>query len=154
MSDTDDIVAISGLQTHYADIINRRRWDELAECFLPDAEIRIDTVTRDPIEVVGPVALGEFIGSAVERFAFFEFVILNARIVTAAGGDPDRGTARIFMCEIRRDIDTLAWSTAYGVYHDRYRRTPDGWRFERRDYQSLTRTDGDVFPFPHHIDIS
>ena len=37
-----------------------------------------------------------------------------------------------------------------GVYHDRYRRSDGAWRFERRDYQSLTRTDGEVFPFPQH----
>lgn len=152
MGDTDDIIGISALQSHYADIINRRAWSELAEIFLPDAAIRIDTVTRDVIEVAGPAALGDFIGTAVERFAFFEFVILNSRIVTSVDGDADLGSARIFMCEIRRDADSLDWSTAYGVYHDRYRRTPDGWRFERRDYQSLTRTDGDVFPFPRHLE--
>lgn len=55
------------------------------------------------------------------------------------------------MCEVRRDVGSLDWSVAYGVYHDRYRRTPEGWRFARRDYQSLTRTDGPVFPFPTHL---
>ena len=149
MTGTEDVVAIERLQSAYADVVNRRAWAELQELFRPDATIHIDTVTRAPFDLVGPSALGTFIGGAVERFAFFEFVRLNSHIELAPDGDPDHARARLFMCEVRRDVDTLDWSVAYGVYHDRYRRDPDRWRFARRDYQSLTRTDGAVFPFPH-----
>lgn len=148
---TDDVVAIERLQSAYADVVNRRAWPELDGLFLPDAVIRIDTVTRDPFELVGPKALGEFIDGAVQRFAFFEFVRLNAHIELDLDGDPDAARCRLFMCEIRRDVGTLDWSVAYGVYHDRYLRSLDGWRFHRRDYQSLTRTGGGVAPFPHHL---
>lgn len=148
---TDDVVAIERLQSAYADVVNRRAWFELDGLFLPDAVIRIDTVTRDPFELVGPAALGEFIDDAVQRFAFFEFVRLNAHIELELDGDPDTARCRLFMCEVRREVGTLDWSVAYGVYHDRYLRTSDGWRFHRRDYQSLTRTGGDVAPFPHHL---
>lgn len=148
---TDDVVAIERLQSAYADVVNRRAWPELDGLFLPDAVIRIDTVTRDPFELVGPAALGEFIDDAVQRFAFFEFVRLNAHIELDLDGDPDAARCRLFMCEVRRDVGTLDWSVAYGVYHDRYRRSSDGWRFHRRDYQSLTRTGGDVAPFPQHL---
>lgn len=148
---TDDVVAIERLQSAYADVVNRRAWPELDGLFLPDAVIRIDTVTRDPFELVGPAALGEFIDGAVQRFAFFEFVRLNAHIELDLDGDPDAARCRLFMCEVRRDVGTLDWSVAYGVYHDRYLRTADGWRFHRRDYQSLTRTGGEVAPFPHHL---
>ncbi len=148
MSTTDDVVAIERLQSAYADVVNRRAWSELRELFVPDALIRIDTVTRPVIEVVGPAQLGEFIGGAVERFAFFEFVRLNSHLEL---DDDPPGTARgrLFMCEVRRDVGTLDWSVAYGVYRDRYVRDGVRWRFGRRDYQSLTRTDGEVFPFPH-----
>jgi hypothetical protein len=147
---TDDVVAIERLQSAYADVVNRRAWAELEHLFTTEAVIRIDTVTSEPFELVGPAALGAFIGGAVERFAFFEFVRLNAHIELAVGGDPDAAGCRLFMCEVRRDVGTLDWSVAYGVYHDRYRRSDGAWRFERRDYQSLTRTDGEVFPFPQH----
>lgn len=148
MSTTDDVVAIERLQSAYADVVNRRAWAELGELFLPDAVIRIDTVSRPVIEVVGPEQLGEFIGAAVERFAFFEFVRLNSHL-DVDGDAPATARGRLFMCEIRRDVGTLDWSVAYGVYRDRYVRDGDRWRFGRRDYQSLTRTDGEVFPFPH-----
>ncbi len=148
-----DHLTVSQLQSAYADVINRRAWAELAELFVVDAPVRIDTVSREPFELSGPEQVGEFIAGAIERFAFFEFVILNSRINLAVGGDEDRAAARIFMCEIRLETATDEWSTAYGVYHDRYVRTADGWRFARRDYQSLARTTGEVFDFPHHLAI-
>ena len=148
-----DHLAISQLQSAYADVINRRAWPELVELFLPDAAVRIDTVSRDPFVLAGPDQVGEFIAGAIERFAFFEFVILNSRINLAVDGDADRAAARIFMCEIRLETASDEWSTAYGVYHDRYERSPAGWRFARRDYQSLARTTGEVFEFPHHLSI-
>lgn len=144
-------LAIGRLQSAYADVVNRRSWQELVPLFEPDAPIRIDPVTREAIELRGPLALGEFVGSAVERFAFFEFVILNSHVELPTLDAPDDAAARIFMCEVRRDVGTLDWSVAYGVYHDRYRRRDGRWRFARRDYQSLTRTGGEVFPFPHHL---
>ncbi len=49
---------------------------------------------------------------------------------------------------VRRDVDTLDWSVAYGLYRDRYDCPEGRWRFAQRDYQSLTRTGGEVFPFP------
>ena len=146
-----DQLAIGRLQSAYADVVNRRAWEELVPLFEPGAPIRIDPVTRDAIGLEGPEALGEFVGSAVERFAFFEFVILPSHVELPTDDTPDEAAARVFMCEVRRDVGTLDWSVAYGVYHDRYRRTDGSWRFARRDYQSLTRTGGAVFPFPHHL---
>lgn len=152
MSETDDIISLGRLQSHYADVVNRRAWAELDALFLHDCPIRLDLVSRPAIDMVGADQLGRFIGDAVQRFSFFEFVTLNSRIELSTT-DPDGAAARIFMCEIRRDLGSNDWSTAYGVYHDRYRRTSDGWRFARRDYQSLTRTDGPVFDFPHEFGL-
>ncbi|MDQ2679031.1 MAG: nuclear transport factor 2 family protein [Actinomycetota bacterium] len=148
-----DHLAVSQLQTWYADVINRRAWPELAQLFADDAPVRIDTVSREPFDLVGSGQVGEFISGAIERFSFFEFVVLNSRINLTIDGDRDAAAARIFMCEIRLETATDEWSTAYGVYHDRYRRTDVGWRFARRDYQSLARTTGEVFDFPHHLRI-
>lgn len=147
---TIDRLEVARTLSDYADVVNRRAWGELAALFPSDAVVRVDTVTRPATELVGPHELGDFIGTAVERFAFFEFVVLNARI-ELDDDDADRAVARVFMCEVRRDVDTLDWSVAYGVYHDRFRRWPDRWRFERRDYRSLTRTGGEVFPLPHGL---
>lgn len=144
-----DELAITRLLAAYADVVNRRAWPELGELFEPDAAVVVDRVTADPIELRGPEALGRFIGEAIERFGFFEFVVLNARVNVGAGGDPDRARARVFITEIRQDRDDAGWSHTYGVYHDTYRRIDGRWRFADRSYRSLARTGADhAFPFP------
>jgi hypothetical protein len=149
LEDTIDYVAITRLQAAYADIVTRRAWDELHELFLPDAPVVVDTVTNPLVELIGPQQVGVFIGSAIERFEFFEFVPLNTAIELRVDGDTDRARGRLYMCELRQDADTGHASQAFGVYHDEYRRRDRRWWFARRDYQSLTRTGrNEVFRFP------
>ncbi len=91
------------LQHAYADVVNRRAWPELEALFRPDAEVVIDRRAGEPLRLVGGSEVGAFIGTAIARFSFFEFVILNAHIVFPDG--PGAGTAvcRLFMCELRQD---------------------------------------------------
>ncbi len=152
--ETIDYVGVCRLQAAYADVVNRRAWLELGELFLPDAAVHLDTVTNPPIDLIGPLALGEFIGAAIERFEFFQFVILNTRVITAVGGDPDTAHARLFMCELRQESANGHQTNAFGVYHDHYRRHDRRWWFSGRRYQSLARTGrGEVFPFPQGPDF-
>jgi hypothetical protein len=155
-TETADYVAIRRLQNAYADVVTRRAWPELAELFLADAPVEIDTRREGGVfHVTGPDALGAFIAGALEQFDFFEFVILNTRIEVAAAGDVDRADGRLYMSEIRSDAGTGRWNVSFGVYHDRYQRGDGRWRFAHRRYHSLGRTgetkDVDAFPFPHHL---
>ena len=138
------------LQHAYADVVNRRAWPELDLLFRPDAEVVVDRREGEPLRVVGGTELGAFIGGAVDRFEFFEFVILNAHIVFPEG--PLAGTAvgRMFMCELRQDRETGRWTNAYGLYHDRYAFSSGRWWFAGRRYHSLARhgRDLDAFPLP------
>ena len=137
------------LQHAYADVVNRRAWAELESLFRPDAEVVIDRRAGDSLRLVGGREVGAFIGSAIDHFSFFEFVILNAHIVFPDG--PEAGTAvcRLVMCELRQD-ETGRFSTAFGLYHDRYLLKDDRWWFAERRYHSLARHAGvlDVFPLP------
>jgi hypothetical protein len=143
--ETIDYVAITRLQSAYADVVNRRAWREFHELFLPDAPVRVDTVTNPAIDLTGPDEVGTFIGGAIERFEFFEFVVLNTRVWL--DGDAARG--RVFMCELRQERDSGRFSRAFGVYHDNYERVDSRWMFGGRRYQSLARTGrGEVFRFP------
>lgn len=137
VDDTVDVVAVGRLQARYADVVTRRAWPELSDLFLADATIEVDTVTATARHFVGPADLGEFIGGAVARFDHFQFVILNT-VVDVDGADTASG--RMFVSEIRRDSATSEWSTTYGLYQDRYRRTGGRWWFADRRYQSLART--------------
>ena len=138
------------LQHAYADVVNRRAWPELAHLFLPDASVIIDRRSGDPLRLTGPAALGEFIGTSIEQFEFFEFVVLNAHIMFPDGPTAGTAVSRLFMCEIRQDATTGRQSNAYGIYHDRYRFESSRWWFAERRYHSLARhgPELDAFPFP------
>jgi len=138
------------LQHAYADVVNRRAWRELEALFRPDAVVVIDRRAGEPLRLTGGSEVGAFIGTAIAHFSFFEFVILNAHIVFPDG--PGAGTAvcRLFMCELRQEADTGRFSTAFGLYHDRYVLESGRWWFAERRYHSIARHGGvlDVFPLP------
>jgi hypothetical protein len=144
---TVDEVAIRGLIATYADVVNRRAWGELHDLFLADAPLLLDLRDRPAAELTGPGAVGDFIDGAIARFAFFEFVALNVRVLRDA--DPDRARVRTFMCELRQDHDGSP-SRAFGLYQDDVVRTTAGWRFARRHYQSMGRGEHglDLMPPP------
>jgi SnoaL-like domain len=102
------------------------------------------------LRLVGGAEVGEFIGSAIANFSFFEFVILNAHIVFPDGVDAGTAVCRLFMCELRQDATTERFTTAFGLYHDRYLFDDGHWWFAERRYHSLARHGGmlDVFPLP------
>jgi hypothetical protein len=153
--ETVDHVAITRLLAAYADVVTRRSWPELVDLFVADAPIRVDTVMAPARDLVGPHELGTFIAGAIDRFSFFELVILNARVSLGPPDEPDRARARVLIGEIRQDRDGAAWSNTFGVYHDEYRRSDTGWRFARRDYQSLARTGrAEAFGFPDGFDLT
>lgn len=150
-ADATAYLGITRLQAAYADVVTRRTWAELEPLFVPDAPIHVDTVSQPVIELVGAAALGTFIADAIERFEFFEFVILNT-VIKVETGDAGTADGRLYMVELRQDAATGEWSNAFGVYHDTYRLVDGAWRFAERHYQSLARKVGAdralVFPFP------
>jgi hypothetical protein len=143
LRDTVDEVAIRALIAAYADVVNRRAWSELDDLVAVAAPIVIDLRDRPPISIVGPAALGEFIGGAIERFAFFEFVALNVRVELRLRGSVNHARVRTYMCELRQDLDGTP-SRAFGLYQDVLVRMPTGWQFERRHYQSIARGEGSL----------
>jgi hypothetical protein len=143
-----DYVGIHRLHAAYADAVSRRAWSDLEPLFLPDAPIRVDTVTGDPTEAVGASGIGGFIAAAVERFEFFELVILNVHVLPGGEGADER-RSRTFTCELRQEGATGHWTNAFGVYHDDVRRVDGRWQYARRRYQSLARSGrAEVFAFP------
>lgn len=142
--------AVRRLQHAYADVCNRRAWAEMPALFRDDAEVAIDVRSGEPIRLVGGAAVGQFIGTSLERFEFFEFEILNAHIVFPDGPGAGTALARMFMCEHRQDVFNGHWTNAYGLYHDRYTFESGRWWFAARRYHSLARNarDADVLGLP------
>ncbi|CAN5493758.1 hypothetical protein BH10ACT1_BH10ACT1_34970 [soil metagenome] len=149
LEETIDHTSIVRLHQAYADIVTRRAWPELAELFTPDATIDLDLVTRDPISIVGPKALGTFVGQAIERFEHFQFVVLNIHVELWPDGDRDAATARVFMAELRQVTADAGRDDAHGLYRDRYVRVDGRWWIAARRYRSMARfPGGQVFPLP------
>jgi hypothetical protein len=141
-------LAITRLQADYADVVTRRAFDELETLFRADCTVHLDLVTSPGMDFTGPADFGKFVGGSIERFEFFEFVILNSVVRVQ---DESHATGRMYMCELRQDAASGGWSNVFGVYHDTYEwDAGDGrWRFASRSYQSLARTGrSEVFAFP------
>ena len=103
VSETDDYVAVRQLHAAFADIVTRAAWAELGELFADDAAITVDTRTGSPIELVGPAALVTLTKKATEGLSFFQFVILNSRLIFYPDGDHDSVVGRLYIVEIRCD---------------------------------------------------
>ncbi len=146
-SETLAYIAITRLQNEYADVVSRRAWDEVDDLFTDDSTVRLNLPPAAPLDYPGRGGIGPFIAGSIERFEFFQFVILNATVRVL---DDSSATGRMYMSELRQDAVSGGWSTIHGIYHDTYRRDPgDGkWRFADRQYQSLRRSTGQLIPFP------
>jgi len=147
--ETIDYIGVTRLQQAYADVVNRRAWAELDELFRPDAVVVLDLGSREPFELTGPAAVGEFIGGAISRFDFFEFVILTTRVFLGHEADPDLAFARVYMQEIRHDASAGHSTTSYGLYQDLYRRIDQRWWIASRRYASLARSGPALEVLPH-----
>ncbi len=138
LRDAVDDVALRALISNYADVVNRRTWDEFDDLFVSDATIALDLRDRPLMSFSGPREIGDFIAGALVQFPFFEFVALNVRTMLRVNGDVDRAHLRTYMCELRQDHDGSP-SRAFGLYQDDIVRTVGGWRFAARRYQSIGR---------------
>lgn len=140
---TPEYVAINRLQRRYADIVTRRSWAELSEVFEPDCPITLDLRDQE-LAFTGGDEIAAFIAAAVVRFDFFVFAVLNT-VVDHLDGPMGRASGRVYTCELRHDPGADEFSQAFGLYRDDYHRSPEGWRFARRRYASLGRSDGSSF---------
>lgn len=147
-----DHLGVTRLLSAYADAVTRRDWDTLAGLFLPDCVVHLDLVTRPAQELVGPDAMAEFVSGAIDRFEFFEFVVLNHHVDLWPGGDRAAATGRVFMCELRQLHGATRRTDALGRYDDSYGKVDGRWRFAGRRYRTMARwPEGVVFPMIQDI---
>ncbi|MGI5132124.1 nuclear transport factor 2 family protein [Pseudonocardia sp. CA-107938] len=122
-----DRVEIDALRAEFTDAVMMRDRPRLAALFTDDGVLRMPNV---PAEMVGPdeIRVG---GEALQ--AQWDFFVQTAHPGTIQL-DGDTATGRTYMQELARTLDGHEGQN-YAVYHDRYRRTPDGWRFAERVYE-------------------
>jgi ketosteroid isomerase-like protein len=122
-----DRVEIEALRGEFTDAAMMRDRGRLASLFTPDGVLRMPAI---PAEMVGREEIrvgGERLQS---RWDFF-VQTTHAGTIQLAG---DTATGRAYIHELARTRDGVE-GLNYAIYHDRYQRTPDGWKFAERVYE-------------------
>ncbi|MFI6844280.1 LUD domain-containing protein [Kitasatospora sp. NBC_00085] len=122
-----DRVEIEALRGEFTDAAMMRDRARLAALFTPDGVLRMPNV---PVEFVGR---GEIRTGGERLQAQWDFFVQNSHPGTIRL-DGDTATGRAYMQEIARMLDGRS-GLNFAVYHDSYRRTPEGWKFAERVYE-------------------
>ena len=123
-----DRVEIEALRGEFTDAGMMRDFDRFASLFSQDAVWRIPVVN---VEFVGR----EEIRAGIERLGegLWDYLVQTTHpgTIEVAG---DTAVGRAYVAEFGRFRDGRS-QLHYSVYHDRYQRTPDGWKFTERVYE-------------------
>ena len=120
-----DRVEIEALRGEFTDAGMVRDFDRFASLFTHDAVWRIPVVN---VEFVGR----EEIRAGIERLGegLWDYLVQTTHPGTIQlEGDTASGRAYVLSFGHMRDGSS---HLNYSVYHDRYRRTPEGWKFTER----------------------
>ncbi|WP_329544194.1 LUD domain-containing protein [Streptomyces sp. NBC_01356] len=122
-----DRVEIEALRGEFTDAVMMRDRPRLASLFTPDGALRMPNI---PVEQIGR----EEIRAGGERLqSLWDFFVQNTHPGTILL-DGDTATGRAYIQELARTLDGRQ-GLNYAVYHDRYQRTAEGWRFAERVYE-------------------
>lgn len=122
-----DRVEIEALRGEHADAANTSDAARFASLFTHDAVWRMPDVD---IEFVGR----EQIRAGRRRLAGSWEYFVQKTHPGVIRLDGDTASGRAYVHEIGRRRDGSC-AVAHGMFHDRYRRTPDGWKFAERVYE-------------------
>jgi ketosteroid isomerase-like protein len=122
-----DRVEIEALRGEYTDAVMMRDYDRVALLFTPDGALRMPNV---PVDLVGLEEIRAW-GDRVPAFVDYLVQTTHPGIIRLDG---DTASGRAYLQELIRLRDGSS-QLNYAIYHDRYRRTADGWRFSERVYE-------------------
>ncbi len=122
-----DRVEIEALRGEFTDGAMMRDYDRVAALFTPDGALRMPNI---PAELIGPEQIRAF-GRRVPEIVEFLVQTTHPGTIQLAG---DTATGRAYLQEVGRTRDGRS-ELNFAIYHDRYRRTADGWKFTERVYQ-------------------
>ena len=119
-----DRVEIEALRGEFTDAAMMRDRARLASLFTPDGALRMPNI---PAELIGR----EEIRAGGERLqAQWDFFVQTTHPGTIQL-DGDTASGRAYVLSFGRFRDGGSHLN-YSAYHDRYQRTPDGWKFAER----------------------
>jgi ketosteroid isomerase-like protein len=122
-----DRVEIEALRGEYTDAAMMRDYDRAASLFTPDGVLRMPDV---PVELAGR----EEIRGWGERVPDLVDYLVQTTHPGTIELDGDTATGRAYLHEVIRMRDGSSHLN-YAIYHDRYQRTAEGWKFTERVYE-------------------
>ncbi len=122
-----DRVEIEALRGEFTDAVMMRDYDRVAVLFTPDGALRMPNV---PVDLVGLDQIRAW-GDRVPAFVDYLVQTTHPGIIRLDG---DTASGRAYLQELIRLRDGSSHLN-YAIYHDRYRRTADGWKFAERVYE-------------------
>jgi ketosteroid isomerase-like protein len=104
-----------------------RDYDRVASLFTPDGTVRMPHINA---EAVGREAIRAGSERAQGLWEYFVQTVHPGTIQLAG----DTAVGRAYIAELGRLRDGSS-QLNYAIYHERYQRTPDGWKFTERVYE-------------------
>jgi ketosteroid isomerase-like protein len=130
MSDLEaiaDRVEIEALRGEYTDAVMMRDYDRFASLFTHDALVRIPDAN---VELAGR----EELRAGIERLQGEWEYFVQTTHPGAIQLEGDTASGRSYIQELGHLRDGRSVVNC-ALYHDRYQRTPDGWKFTERVYE-------------------
>jgi ketosteroid isomerase-like protein len=122
-----DRVEIEALRGEFTDAAMMCDYDRLALLFTPDGALRMPNV---PVELVGREQIQAW---RDRREALVDYFVQTTHPGTIQL-DGDTASGRAYLHEVIHLRDGSSHLN-YAIYHDRYQRTGDGWKFTERVYE-------------------
>jgi len=122
-----DRVEIEALRGEFTDAAMMCDYDRLALLFTPDGALRMPNV---PVELVGRE---QILAWRDRREALVDYFVQTTHPGTIQL-DGDTASGRAYLHEVIHLRDGSSHLN-YAIYHDRYQRTGDGWKFTERVYE-------------------
>ena len=120
-----DRVEIEALRAEFADAVTMNDYERLASLFLEDGALRMPDI---PAELCGQEAIRAF---GRDRQAAWLVQTSHPGALRVEGTPPPDART----CTSSPRHATAGSGTNFAIYHDRYQRTPGGWRFAERVYE-------------------
>jgi ketosteroid isomerase-like protein len=121
-----DRFEIERLRGEFTDAVMMRDYDRVAALFTSDGAVRIPHINAE-------AASPEEIRAGIERLqSLWDYFVQTTHPGTIRL-DGETAAGRAYISEIMHGRGGSHRN--YGVYHDRYQRTPDGWKFAERVYE-------------------
>ena len=122
-----DRVEIEALRGEFTDAAMMRDYDRVASLFTPDGALRMPAV---PVDLAGREEIRAW-GERVPELVEYLVQTTHPGVIRLEG---DSAYGRAYIQELIR-LRNGHSEVNYAIYHDRYQRTSEGWKFAERVYE-------------------